>query len=157
MARLTKTHKAFIVRRLARYASVREVISEFRESFDDSVSKQQVALYNPENKSSTLGREMRELFYRERNTFLDDTSDLILTRRGVRIRKLCETADEAEKMIKLAENCRDKCAAIRTFTDILMKIHKIVEPDHKTGVEQQDEDYIPPTLQKINSYIYFDK
>lgn len=155
MARLTKTHKAYIVRSLARYSSIREVISAFQEKFNISVSKSQVALYDPENKSCTAGAEMRELFYAERNCFLNDTDGLPYTYRGYRIRKMCEAATEAETIMLLATTSDEKLSAIRTFTDCLVKIDRMMEPGKESKPE--DDDAVRPTLQQINNYLYFDK
>lgn len=157
MARLSKEHKAFIVRALARYSSLNEIMSGFQETFKRTVSKKQVSIYHPENKCCTAGKELRELFYRERDTYLNDTSDLPLTKRGYRIRELCETAAQAKLIIDLAGKYDTKMQAMRVYTDTIMKIDKLLDSDRRTDDKEPDQEDSRPTFQQINSYIYIDK
>ena len=156
MARLKKEHKTFIVRSLARYASQREVINAVKDKFGLSISHSQVSMYHPEASSSrTLGQDLRELFYRERDSFLNDVSDLPYSNKGYRIRKMCEAATEAEAIMLMATTSDEKLSAIRTFTDSLVKIDRMMEPGRESRPD--NDDGIRPTIQQINNLIYFDK
>lgn len=158
MAKLKNELKVLIVRMLARYSSHREVQSRIQEDYGIYVPHNQLAYYNPVRDESTkLSTMLRELFYRERDAFLNDTSDLPLTKKDYRIRELCKMAERVKNVISETDKQDKQIHAIRIYTDTIMKIDKLMESDHKAGEREPREDDIRPTLKQINNYIYFDK
>lgn len=71
MARLKKAEKIFIVRSLAQFMSISDVISDFKEKFNIDVSPQQVEYYDPTKAASAdLSQEFIDLFNEARKEYL---------------------------------------------------------------------------------------
>jgi len=146
MAKLKKEFKLKIIRMLAGFSTSREVQDHFRDNLGLELSYSQISHYNPERvEGSQLSRELRELFHQERTRFLNSIDDQAYTHQAYRLRRLCEMAERYRR------NGEDQ-KEIR----IILAIEKIMhEREVKKSWEAEEE--IPPTLQKINNYIYFDK
>ena len=146
MAKLKKEFKLKIIRMLAGFSTSREVQDHFRDNLGLELSYSQISHYNPERvEGSQLSIELRDLFKQERKSFLNSIDDLPYTHQAYRLRRLCEIADEYRR------NGEDQ-KEIR----MILAIEKIMsEREGKKSWESEEE--IPPTLQKINNYLYFDK
>ena len=131
---------------LAGFSTSKEVQDHFRLNHGLELSYNQISHYNPERvEGSQLSRELRELFQQERTRFLNSIDDLAYTHQAFRLRRLCEMA---EKYRRNGEDLKE----IR----LILAIDKIMNEIEGKKSWESDED-IPPTLQKINNYLYFDK
>ena len=146
MARLKKEYKLKIINMLAGFSTSKEVQDHFRDNLGLELSYNQISHYNPERvEGSQLSRELRELFHQERKKFLNSIDDLAYTHQAYRLRRLCEMAERYRR------NGEDQ-KEIR----MILAIEKIMsERVEKKSWESEEE--IPPTLQNINNYLYFDK
>lgn len=89
MAKLEEKHKIFIVEALARYDTPSQVSRAVKEEFGIDVAKEQVQQYNPE-RAACLGiaKKLRAIFERTRKKFIEDVSDVPISRQAYRLRRL---------------------------------------------------------------------
>ncbi|MBU9175824.1 DUF2280 domain-containing protein [Burkholderia gladioli] len=98
MAKLSADIKLFIVQSLACFDSASVVVKTVREEFGVEVSPQQCERYDPTKRAgATLSKKYREIFETTRKAFLDDTSQIGIAHRAVRLRKLANAIETAEK------------------------------------------------------------
>ncbi len=142
MAKLKSDLKELIIRRLAQYNSPTEVQKELEETFNVEVPYNQIAHYNPDNQTSKLSGKYKELFYRERDAFLNDIKNQPLTYTGYRIRRLCEIAEE----LRLAGDLEGESRTI-------MRIHKIFQEENTPGESMQEQK--GSTYNLINNHLYY--
>lgn len=158
MAILKKEHKVHIIRSLARYASHSEIRQSMFEKFGIKPSPAQIQIYDVAKAKAGkrgVGKELQELYYTERDRFLNDYDDLPLTRRGVRLRELSKAAEIAKKKVQEGQQNED----IRVWTDCIMKIHRVmqdVEGANQNSNQTADED-VKSFYQQINQNVYFNK
>lgn len=72
MARLKKAEKIFIVRSLAQFMPISDVVRDIKEKFNVDVSPQQVEYYDPTKAASAdLAQEFIDLFNEARKEYID--------------------------------------------------------------------------------------
>jgi hypothetical protein len=102
MARLKSDQKAYIVQRLACFDYIADVVKGVKDEFGIDVSRQQVESHDPTKVSgSTLAKKWVTLFEETRKKFIDDTSEIGISHKSVRLRKLERMAAKAEEMNNL--------------------------------------------------------
>ena len=158
MATLKKQHKVHIIRSIACYASYNEVIQSLKDKYGVAASVSQVQQYNVARETRArkgVGKELQELFYSERDKYLNQYGDLPLTRRGARLRELSEAAGIARKKARDSGENED----IRTWADCIMKIHRIMQDIEGGNKEKQaaEAEDVKRFYQQINQNIYFNK
>lgn len=95
--KLSDEVKTFIVQCLACFDSPSVVASAVKEEFAQKVSRQQVEAYDPNKRAGrNLGEKWRVIFETTRKTFLEDTAEIAISHRAVRLRALQRMADKAE-------------------------------------------------------------
>lgn len=98
MAKLTDDQRVFIVKALACFDTPSDVVAQVRDEFGIELTRQQIHGYDP---TRALGnRQMAEkwkvLFERTRKAFLEDTSDIPISHKSTRIRRMNRMAERAE-------------------------------------------------------------
>lgn len=89
MAALTNQQKLFVVQRLACYFSPSEVEEMFKEEFEVEITRQQIALYNPECVAGqSLSASLRAEYQRARKAFLADRESIAIAQQNFRLREL---------------------------------------------------------------------
>lgn len=89
--------KTFIVQALACFDPPSVVVAAVKEEFGLVVSPQRVIKYNPTKKSGEdLGQELKAVFEATRKRFLEETAEIGIANRAVRLRKLDRVAQKAE-------------------------------------------------------------
>ncbi|RKG47183.1 DUF2280 domain-containing protein [Acinetobacter cumulans] len=116
MARLKKAEKIFIVRCLAQFMSISDVISDFKEKFNIDVSPQQVEYYDPTKAASAdLSQEFIDLFNEARKEYINQPlhnivgandivqlqilSDLLVSKKGNVVMSI-KLIDQIQKIVK---------------------------------------------------------
>lgn len=96
-AKLSDEVKTFIVQALACFDSPSAVSKAVKAEFDVEASRQLVESHDP-NKvaASGLAEKWRQLFAETRKAFLEDTSQIGISHRAVRLRALQRMAEKAE-------------------------------------------------------------
>ena len=96
-ARLSDSIKTYIVQALACFDSPSTVAKAVKGEFDIEISRQLVESHDP-NKvaASGLAEKWRQLFTETRKAFLEDTSQIAISHRAVRLRALQRMAEKAE-------------------------------------------------------------
>jgi hypothetical protein len=113
MPALKNQHKIFIVERLARFDSPSEVQEAVKEEFGLDLSTSQLAFYDPTTASGAeLAKKWKALFKETRERFIDDTSDIAVSHKSFRLRRLESMARAAEKRgnVKLAAQLYEQIA-----------------------------------------------
>ncbi|MFO8029829.1 MAG: DUF2280 domain-containing protein [Cyclonatronaceae bacterium] len=155
MAVLNQEHKTFIIRMLARYSAHEDVKKNFRERFDMELADGHISYYNPENRSSRLSSKLQEVFYRERDRYLNEFEDLPLTKRAVRLRELTQATEMVREKAQQTRSIED----IKAWADCIMKIHRVMQ-DIESGdstANSQDRVNEKRFYQQINQNVYFNK
>lgn len=94
---LTDDLKTYIVQALACFDSPSTVAKAVKAEFGQDVSRQQVEGYDPNKVAGqALGEKWKELFAATRKAFLDDTADIAISHRSVRLRAIQRMAEKAE-------------------------------------------------------------
>lgn len=97
MAALPETVKIRIVQGLACYCTPSAVARDIKAEFGLDISAQQCELYDPTKRAGErLGKKLRALFEKTRETFLNDTSRIGVAHRVVRLQKLDRAVAKAE-------------------------------------------------------------
>ncbi len=97
MAALTEEQKTFIVQSLACFDSPSLVAKEFKAQFGQDIIPQHCESYDHTKKAGkTVGKKWKALFDATRKAFLDDTSQIPIANRAVRLRSLQRMANNAE-------------------------------------------------------------
>ena len=95
--KLTEEIKTFIVQSLACFDSPSVVAAAVKKEFNKTVSRQAVEGYDPNKKAgANLSEKWKQLFAVTRKTFLEDTADIGISHRAVRLRALQRMSDKAE-------------------------------------------------------------
>ncbi len=101
--------KRFIVMRLACWDTPSQVAEAVKDEFEIVVSRQRVHVYDPTKKAgSELSDGLKKLFIATRKKFLDDTSEIGIAHKSVRLRMLDRAARKAETIgnyMGMAELC----------------------------------------------------
>ena len=94
--KLTEAQQTAVVQRLAMYDGPQSVVEWVKEEFDIAITKQAIQYYDP-----TVGEKPAEkwcaIFHATRKKFLDDTSEVPIALRSVRLRRLDLVCVRAQK------------------------------------------------------------
>ena len=89
--------KTFIVQSLACFDTPMTVVAAVKKEFGVDVSRQLVETYDPTKKAGyALSQTWRDLFKSTREAFLEDTAEIAISHRAVRLRALQRMAEKAE-------------------------------------------------------------
>ncbi len=89
--------KTFVVQALACFDSPAVVAKAVKAEFNVLISSQAVEAYDPTKRAGQkLSQRFRLLFEETRKTFLEDTANIAISHRAVRLRALQRMADKAE-------------------------------------------------------------
>jgi hypothetical protein len=95
--------KAHIVQALACYDALSVVVSSVKVEYGVVVSPQQVEGYDPNKRAGQkLSEKWRVLFEATRKAFVEETSQVPIAHRALRLRSLHRMAERAEKVGNLA-------------------------------------------------------
>lgn len=95
--KLTDEAKAFIIQSLACFDGLAVVVAAVKREFGIEISRQLCESHDPNKKSGAkLGERWRVLFDETRKAFLEDTSQIAISHRAVRLRALQRMAEKAE-------------------------------------------------------------
>ncbi|VFR20235.1 Phage protein [plant metagenome] len=94
MAKLTDTHKRFVVQALARYESPQDVADAFQDEFGIEVHRAQMAQYDPTKASGKdMAPKWRELFKQTRETFKAAVDEIPIAQQAFRLHRLGKIHD----------------------------------------------------------------
>lgn len=97
MARLSPEAKIYLVQRMACFDTPTLAAKALLEDLGEVVSVQAVLNYDPTKKQGAqLSPKFRQLFEETRKKFIEDTSDISISHRAVRLRALERMAEKAE-------------------------------------------------------------
>ncbi|OTG70065.1 hypothetical protein B9T38_13685 [Acinetobacter sp. ANC 4218] len=116
MARLKKAEKIFIVRSLAQFMPISDVVRDIKEKFNVDVSPQQVEYYDPTKAASAdLAQEFIDLFNEARKEYIEQPlhniegandivqlkilSDLLVSKKGNVVMAI-KLIDQMQKIVK---------------------------------------------------------
>jgi len=103
MAKLTDTHKQFIVQALACWDTPSQVADAVLEEFGLGVPRGQVAQYDPTKVAGrSLAKKWRELFFSTRENLKKSAGEIPIAHRAYRLRTLQRIATKAEGMRNMA-------------------------------------------------------
>jgi hypothetical protein len=89
--------KTFIVQALACFDAPSMVVAAVKEEFGTIVTRQRVHAYDPTKKAGEdLGAELKAIFEATRKRFLEETADIGIANRAVRLPKLDRVVQRAE-------------------------------------------------------------
>lgn len=95
--KLTDEVKAFIVQSLACFDGLAVVVAAVKKDHGVEISRQLAESHDPTKKAgSKLGAKWKALFEETRKAFLEDTSQIAISHRAVRLRALQRMAEKAE-------------------------------------------------------------
>lgn len=95
--------QTFIVQGLACFDTPSVVAEAVKKEFGLVVTRQRVETYDPNKRcAKKLGHRWRELFEVTRKTFLEDTSEIAISHRAVRLRAIQRMAQKAETVGNMA-------------------------------------------------------
>ncbi|MBD3616655.1 MAG: DUF2280 domain-containing protein [Gracilimonas sp.] len=100
MATLNEKHKSFIVMSLACYEPPVKVQEVVQERFGVEVSLSQLTYYNPKSLqgSDQLAQKWKDLFDETRRRFLEEITDIPISQKVYRLKKLQENLDNFERI-----------------------------------------------------------
>lgn len=121
MAKLTEPIKMAIVQALACYDSPSEVAEAVKEEFRVTVTRQQVAGYDPTKASCKgMARKLRDVFDQTRKDFLANVSTIPIAQQAVRLRALQREYERAKArgnsamVAQLLEQAAKECGGMMT-------------------------------------------
>lgn len=95
--KLTPDEKAYIVQCLACFDTPSTVADAVKKEFNKTVSRQLVESHDPTKKAGVnLAEKWKALFEETRKAFLEDTAEIAISHRAVRLRALQRMAEKAE-------------------------------------------------------------
>lgn len=95
--KLSEAVKTFVVQSLACFDTPSVVAAAVKKEFGEEITRQAVESYDPNKKAgANLANKWRALFEETRKTFLDDTAEIGISHRTVRLRALQRMAAKAE-------------------------------------------------------------
>jgi hypothetical protein len=113
--RLSGEMKTFIVQNLARFETPAVVADAVKRQFGVTISRQTVQAYDPELRAgSRLSPKWRQLYAETRRAFIEETNQIGISHRAVRLRLLqaaVDTADENDDsllLLKLLKQAKDE-------------------------------------------------
>lgn len=97
-AKLTAEAQAYVVQALACFDSPGQVAEAVKREFGLAISPQAIEAYDPTKRAGrNLAKKWLELFEASRKSFLEDTADIAISHRPVRLRTLQRMAVKAEE------------------------------------------------------------
>jgi len=89
--------QTFVVQSLACFDTPSIVVDAVRKEYGETITRQSVEGYDPTKKAgANLAEKWRALFEETRKTFLEDTANIGISHRAVRLRALQRMAEKAE-------------------------------------------------------------
>lgn len=96
--KLNDAVKAFVVQSLACFDGPSAVAAAVKREFGEEITRQAVEGYDPNKRAgANLAEKWRLLFAETRKTFLEDTAEIGISHRAVRLRALQRMATKAEE------------------------------------------------------------
>ncbi len=153
--------KTFVVQALACFDTPSEVAKAVKVEFSVEISRQAVEAYDPTKRAGKgLSQGYREIFEATRKTFLEDTADIAVSHRAVRLRTLQRMATQAEGMrnyalaAQLLEQAAKECGNAYTNRRELSgpaggPIATQAKPIDLTGLSKDDRDALRPFLERL--------
>jgi hypothetical protein len=111
--KLTDDARAFVVQQLAMFDAPSVVVAAVKQEFKVSLSAQAVEFYDPTKRAGLkLHAKWKTLFEETRKKFLEDTAEIGISHRTVRLRALQRMASKAETMgnLTLAASLHEQAA-----------------------------------------------
>ena len=97
MARLNKEQKLFVTQRLACFEPPADVIKALKDSYGVTISPQALQAYDPGKvNGQEMSKDLVAVFHAARKQFLEDTSDIAISHKSVRLRTLQRLIAQAE-------------------------------------------------------------
>lgn len=97
--KMTDDVRTFVVQSLAFFDTPSSVVASVREQYGIEITKQTVEGYDPTKRAGQgLSEKWRSLFHETRKAFLEDTADIAVSHRAVRLRSLQRMVENAERM-----------------------------------------------------------
>lgn len=87
------TVQTFVVQQLAMYNTPQEIARLVKEIFDQEISRQLVASYDPSKPNYSAGKKWKALFYRERESHLSDVKKIPVANQAYRLRVIQNQID----------------------------------------------------------------
>jgi len=101
--KLSEEAKTFVVQALACFDPLGVIVKTLQADFDVSITPQSVEAYDPNKRAGrNLANKWRMLFEETRKAFLENTAEIGIANRAVRLRALNRMADKAETMGNMA-------------------------------------------------------
>lgn len=112
MADLTEEMKHFIVRAHAQFLAGPDIIKGLSDEFEVQVTRQQVAMYNPQRLAFDAGEKWREIFTAHRAAYMNEITSHDIASPAYRIGMLDRMAKKAERSgnMKLAAELAEQAA-----------------------------------------------
>ncbi len=105
--------QTFVVQSLACFDSPSTVVAAVKKEYGEEITRQAVEGYDPNKKAgASLAERWKALFEETRKAFLEDTSQIAISHRAVRLRALQRMAEKAETQgnMVLAANLMEQAA-----------------------------------------------
>ncbi|AHD00467.1 DUF2280 domain-containing protein [Leisingera methylohalidivorans] len=112
-SKLTNEQKTYAVQALACFDSPSTVAKALKEDFGVQITPQAIECYDPNKRAGRdLAQKWRAIFEETRKAFLEDTSQIGISHRAVRLRTLQRMAEKAETMgnMMLAKDLLEQAA-----------------------------------------------
>lgn len=156
MARLTAEHKTFIVQRLACFDTPSVVAQAVKDEYGIELARQHVEQYDPTKRAGRqLGKKLTELFEATRKQFIDDTSEIAISHKAVRLRRLQRMADKAELVgnIPLAAQLLEQAA--KEAGDSYSNLRKIAptDPTGEKPYREMTEDELDRRIAELSEKV----
>lgn len=138
--KLTDDARTFVVQQLAMFDPPETVAKAVKAEFSMEITRQAVEAYNPTKRAGAkLSERWRTLFEETRRTFLENTADIGVSHRAVRLRALQRLAERAEVMgnIGLAAQLLEQAA--KETGDAFTNRQKVEHTGKDGGPLQVDE------------------
>lgn len=101
--KLTEEAQVFVVQAVACFDAPSVVAAAVKKEFGLVVTPQAIEVYDPNKRAGrNISDKWRELFEATRKAFLEDTAQIGISHRAVRLRSIQRMADKAEGMGNLA-------------------------------------------------------
>lgn len=101
--KLTDEGRAFVVQQLAMYDPPETVAKAVKDEFGVTITRQAIEAYNPTKRAGAkLSEKWKTLFAETRKSFVENTAEIGISHRTVRLRALHRMAEKAETVGNMA-------------------------------------------------------
>lgn len=101
--KLTSEQQTFVVQQLAMWDSPETVAKAVREEFGVTITRQAIECYDPTKRAGAkLAEKWKALFEETRSAFIENTAEIGISHRAVRLRALQRMQNKAEQQGNLA-------------------------------------------------------